>query len=287
MRSAARSRTWQACSRTCAGWAWSGMRDRTGRMAADPTASRSAAPSTHGYFEALERQDASIPASARRSSWKPSRRAQLGSGRPPRYAGTCRELSAEQRRARRAQGLAGHPAVPRSRGQAHRVRGSGPRSAELSVGRHRRLRHPARRRHRRLLFLQCRRRCLHGGHAGAARRGSSGQHAAAAAASSRRWACARRATATCRSSWAPTARRSPSGTARRACASIARAATVPEALANHLFRLGHSSARARPARPRGHGARVRSCAPRARAGAFRCAAAARVAEGGCASAAAR
>src|SRR5579862_4080352 len=35
-----------------------------------------------------------------------SRRTQLAAGRPPRYAGTCRELSATQREARRAQGLA-------------------------------------------------------------------------------------------------------------------------------------------------------------------------------------
>lgn len=34
-----------------------------------------------------------------------SRKSQLAAGRPPRYAGTCRELSAEQRAARRAQGL--------------------------------------------------------------------------------------------------------------------------------------------------------------------------------------
>ena len=58
------------------------------------------------FFEALERQNAVYPCFCTPLELEAARRAQLGSGRPPRYAGTCRELSAQQRRARQAQGLA-------------------------------------------------------------------------------------------------------------------------------------------------------------------------------------
>jgi glutamyl-tRNA synthetase len=58
------------------------------------------------YFEALERAQAVYPCFCTPLELEAARRAQLGSGRPPRYAGTCRALSQEQRRARRAQGLA-------------------------------------------------------------------------------------------------------------------------------------------------------------------------------------
>jgi nondiscriminating glutamyl-tRNA synthetase len=58
------------------------------------------------FFQALERQNAVYPCFCTPLELEAARRAQLGSGRPPRYAGTCRELSAEQRRARQAQGLA-------------------------------------------------------------------------------------------------------------------------------------------------------------------------------------
>jgi glutamyl-tRNA synthetase len=57
------------------------------------------------FFEILERQDDVYPCFCTPLELEASRRAQLGSGRPPRYAGTCRELSAEQRRARQAQAL--------------------------------------------------------------------------------------------------------------------------------------------------------------------------------------
>jgi glutamyl-tRNA synthetase len=57
------------------------------------------------FFEALERQSAVYPCFCTPLELEAARRAQLGSGRPPRYAGTCRELSAQQRDARRAQGL--------------------------------------------------------------------------------------------------------------------------------------------------------------------------------------
>ncbi len=56
-------------------------------------------------IEALERQEAVYPCFCTPLELEAARRTQLGSGRPPRYAGTCRGLSEEQRRARRAQGL--------------------------------------------------------------------------------------------------------------------------------------------------------------------------------------
>jgi len=68
-------------------------------------------------FEALERQDAVYPCFCTPLELEAARRAQLGSGRPPRYAGTCRGLSEEQREARRAQGL---PATLRYRVPAGR-----------------------------------------------------------------------------------------------------------------------------------------------------------------------
>jgi glutamyl-tRNA synthetase len=68
-------------------------------------------------FEALERQDAVYPCFCTPLELEAARRAQLGSGRPPRYAGTCRALSVEQREARRAQGL---PATLRYRVPAAR-----------------------------------------------------------------------------------------------------------------------------------------------------------------------
>jgi glutamyl-tRNA synthetase len=58
------------------------------------------------FFEALERRDVVYPCFCTPLELEASRRAQLGSGRAPRYAGTCRELSHEQRRAKQAQGLA-------------------------------------------------------------------------------------------------------------------------------------------------------------------------------------
>ena len=69
------------------------------------------------YFEALERQQAVYPCFCTPLELEAARRAQLGSGRPPRYAGTCRALSQEQRRGKRAQGL---PATTRFRVPAGR-----------------------------------------------------------------------------------------------------------------------------------------------------------------------
>ncbi|MDE2052835.1 MAG: glutamate--tRNA ligase, partial [Gammaproteobacteria bacterium] len=69
------------------------------------------------FFEALEQQRIAYPCFCTPLELEASRRAQLGSGRPPRYAGTCRELSAEQQLGKRSQGL---PATLRFRVPAGR-----------------------------------------------------------------------------------------------------------------------------------------------------------------------
>ena len=69
------------------------------------------------FFEALERRDAVYSCFCTPLELEAARRAQLGSGRPPRYAGTCRELTEEQRRGKRDQGL---PATLRFRVPAGR-----------------------------------------------------------------------------------------------------------------------------------------------------------------------
>ncbi|MGH8202410.1 MAG: glutamate--tRNA ligase [Steroidobacteraceae bacterium] len=57
------------------------------------------------FFAALAGQEIAYPCFCTPLELAAARRAQLGSGRPPRYAGTCRDLTGEQRRARQAQGL--------------------------------------------------------------------------------------------------------------------------------------------------------------------------------------
>jgi glutamyl-tRNA synthetase len=68
-------------------------------------------------FEALERQEVVYPCFCTPLELEAARRAQLSSGRPPRYAGTCRSLTIEQRRGKQAQGL---PATLRYRVPAGR-----------------------------------------------------------------------------------------------------------------------------------------------------------------------
>src|SRR6185437_7016385 len=58
---------------------------------------------TH-YFEVLEREGSAYPCFCSPLELEISRKAQLASGRPPRYAGTCRELSPEQRAKKRQLG---------------------------------------------------------------------------------------------------------------------------------------------------------------------------------------
>jgi glutamyl-tRNA synthetase len=56
------------------------------------------------YFERLEREQLAYPCFCSNLELDLARRTQLAAGRPPRYAGTCRELSALERSARLAQG---------------------------------------------------------------------------------------------------------------------------------------------------------------------------------------
>jgi glutamyl-tRNA synthetase len=59
-----------------------------------------------GYFERLEAEKRTYPCFCSPAELEVSRRSQLAAGRPPRYAGTCRDLSAEERAERRARGIA-------------------------------------------------------------------------------------------------------------------------------------------------------------------------------------
>jgi len=57
------------------------------------------------YLEVLEREGSVYPCYCTPLELEISRKAQLASGRPPRYAGTCRSLSPAQRDQKRAQGV--------------------------------------------------------------------------------------------------------------------------------------------------------------------------------------
>ncbi|MBS0418151.1 MAG: glutamate--tRNA ligase [Proteobacteria bacterium] len=57
------------------------------------------------YFAELEKRNAVYPCYCTPLELEASRRAQLASGRPPRYAGTCRDLSPEQRQTKAQAGL--------------------------------------------------------------------------------------------------------------------------------------------------------------------------------------
>jgi len=58
------------------------------------------------YFAELEKHNAVYPCFCTPLELEASRRAQLASGRPPRYAGTCRDLSPEERQKKSLAGLA-------------------------------------------------------------------------------------------------------------------------------------------------------------------------------------
>jgi nondiscriminating glutamyl-tRNA synthetase len=58
------------------------------------------------YFATLERTGQAYPCFCSTLELDIARRTQLASGRPPRYSGTCRELSREQQAKKRAQGIA-------------------------------------------------------------------------------------------------------------------------------------------------------------------------------------
>ena len=106
------------------------------------------------YFEQLEREQLAYPCFCTPLELDLSRRAQLAAGRPPRYAGTCRDLSAGERAARMAQGRKPSLRFRVPSGRRDRVRGPGARPAELPVRRHRRFHHPARGWHRGVLLQQ-------------------------------------------------------------------------------------------------------------------------------------
>src|SRR5882757_1302415 len=57
------------------------------------------------YFTELEKRNAVYPCYCTPLELEASRRAQLASGRPPRYAGTCRDLSADQGEKKRLEGV--------------------------------------------------------------------------------------------------------------------------------------------------------------------------------------
>src|SRR4029077_1760008 len=59
-----------------------------------------------GYLDVLEQRQAVYPCYCTPLELELSRRAQLAAGKPPRYAGTCRELNAAERASRAARGSA-------------------------------------------------------------------------------------------------------------------------------------------------------------------------------------
>lgn len=88
---------------------WLGLRwdegpDIGGSAAPYRQSQRSAAYAAH--YERLERDGVLYRCYCTPNDLELSRRAQLASGRPPRYAGTCRELTASQRAEREARSLA-------------------------------------------------------------------------------------------------------------------------------------------------------------------------------------
>lgn len=63
------------------------------------------APIYDEFYHRLEAADLAYPCFCKDSALKLARKAQLASGQPPRYAGTCARLSAEERERHRQQGL--------------------------------------------------------------------------------------------------------------------------------------------------------------------------------------
>jgi nondiscriminating glutamyl-tRNA synthetase len=91
----------------CADLAWLGLAwdegpDRPGTHGPYRQSQRSAL--YQQYFERLESERLAYPCFCSNLELDLARRAQLAAGRPPRYAGTCRELSDSERAARVAQG---------------------------------------------------------------------------------------------------------------------------------------------------------------------------------------
>jgi glutamyl-tRNA synthetase len=91
----------------CADLAWLGLDwdegpDRPGAHAPYRQSQRTAL--YQQYFQRLESEQLAYPCFCSSLELDLARRAQLAAGRPPRYAGTCRELTAGERAARLAQG---------------------------------------------------------------------------------------------------------------------------------------------------------------------------------------
>ncbi len=142
------------------------------------TCSPSAVPGIGSCSLRLEAEGRAYPCYCTPEELELSRKLQRMAGKPPRYAGTCRALTAAERAARLAQGR--KPtlrfAVPDDDG--HRVHRSRARTAALLVGRHRRFHRSPRGRHGRILFLQRRGRFRDGRHPRVARGRPSHQYAA-------------------------------------------------------------------------------------------------------------
>jgi glutamyl-tRNA synthetase len=100
-------------------------------------------------FAQLEMNDQAYPCYCTAEELELSRKLQRMSGKPPRYAGTCRHLTSAQRAEREARGLGGR--------SGHRVHRHGARAAAIRIERYRRLHHSARQRHFGILLLQRRR----------------------------------------------------------------------------------------------------------------------------------
>jgi nondiscriminating glutamyl-tRNA synthetase len=91
----------------CSDLAWMGLQwdegpDRPGAHGPYRQSQRTAL--YQQYFERLESEQLAYPCFCSNLELDLARRAQLAAGRPPRYAGTCRELSVGERAARLAQG---------------------------------------------------------------------------------------------------------------------------------------------------------------------------------------
>ncbi|HWW20602.1 MAG TPA: glutamate--tRNA ligase, partial [Steroidobacteraceae bacterium] len=92
----------------CTDLAWLGMKweegpDRPGPHGPYRQSQRGAIYQQH--FELLERERLAYPCYCSPLELDLSRRSQLAAGRPPRYAGTCRDLSPQQRQARIDKGI--------------------------------------------------------------------------------------------------------------------------------------------------------------------------------------
>jgi nondiscriminating glutamyl-tRNA synthetase len=91
----------------CTDLAWLGLEwdegpDRAGPHAPYRQSQRTAL--YQQYFQRLESEQLAYPCFCSSLELDLARRAQLAAGRPPRYAGTCRQLTADERAARLAQG---------------------------------------------------------------------------------------------------------------------------------------------------------------------------------------